>query len=108
MEKVYFIQRECNDRGWFPGIHYYSNKEAAIASMRRHVAYKIRQERFNGNKVEYLKVWRDSVMNSYDEKAISITFKVTDKEWKEFFYDFRIWCADLHSEPLPAEMCCNF
>lgn len=109
MEKVYFIKSECNDHGWLTGYYYFKKKEDAITTMRRYVARQIWRERQEGHKVEYLKVWKDSVMDSLGtEKSISITFKVTDKKHDTFFWDFRVWCADLLDEPLPKERCFNF
>ena len=109
MEKIYFIQSECNDHGWCTGYYYFKTRMDAIITMRRYVAHKIRYERGEGNKVEHFHVLKDSVMGSCGkENSISITFKVTNKERETFFWDFRVWCADLLSEPLAKDKCFNF
>lgn len=113
MEKVYFIKSECNDHGWLTGYYYFKKKEDAITTMRRYVARQIWRERKQGNKVEYLKVWRDVVMGSMTaslvkEESITITFKVTTKKHETFFWEFRIWCADFLDKPLATEQCFNF
>ena len=109
MERIYFIQSECNDHGWMTGFYYFKKRKDAVTTMRRYVARKIRLERADGNKVEYFHIWKNSVMGSCGkEDAISITFKVTNKEHDVFFWDFRIWCADLLDEPLEKRKCFNF
>ena len=109
MEKIYFIRSECNDHGWLTGFYYFKKLEDAITTMRRYVARKIRLLRSEGNKVEYFHIWQNAVMDSCGkEEAISITFKVTNKEHETFYWDFRIWCADLLDEPLEKSKCFNF
>lgn len=109
MEKIYFIKSECNDHGWLTGYYYFKNLEDAITTMRRYVAHKIRHERGEGNKILKFKVWRDSVMDSTpNEESISITFNVKNKDREIFYWDFRIWCADLLDEPLAKDKCFNF
>ena len=109
MEKIYFIKSECNDNGWMTGFNYFKKLEDAITTMRRYVAHKILWERSEGNKIEYYRVWKDSVMDASPKtESITITFSVRNKDGEIFYWDFRVWCADLLDEPLAKEKCFNF
>lgn len=109
MEKIYFIKSECNDHGWLTGFYYFKKLDDAITSMRRYVARKIWIERGAGNKIENFRVWKDSVMNSGpNTESISITFSVKCVDGERFYWDFRVWCADLLDEPLAKDRCFNF
>ena len=102
-QKVYFVKCEANDGGFIEGYHHFARKEDAVKLMRNHVAHRIWNAREVGNKV-FVKVLRDSVMNSPErEESQSIILRI-DKD----LYDFRVWCADIHYTELPKNKCFNY
>ena len=108
--KIYFIQSECNDKGWMTGFRYYKNLDDAIVSMRRYVAYYIRTSRMHGCKITHLHVWRDSPVGLCDCNVASqsVTFKETLQDGSVRFWDFRIFAADLLDKPNPKDKCFNY
>lgn len=106
---IYFVQSECNDNGWHSGFNYFEKKEDAVKLMRNYVARQIWNERAEGNKIEHFHVLRDSVMGkAHHEDSINITFKVTNKEFETFFWEYRVWSAELYDHELPKWECINY
>ena len=115
METIFFIQSECNDKGWVTGNYYYKNLADAEKSMRKYVAHFIRYHRSEGNKVEFFHIWSSTPIGRCKEcndmVSQDITFKVTkmvDGFKFEEFWDFRIFAAELRDKPLENERCFNF
>lgn len=115
METIFFIQSECNDKGWHTGFYYYKNVKDAVVSMRKYVSHFIRWNRSEGHKVDYFHVWQSSPIGQHEQckdmETQSITFKVTkrvDGITETEFWDFRIFAAELRDKPLENERCFNF
>lgn len=102
-KKVYVVGRAVNDKGWNMGVHYFTLPENAIKFMRSYVARFIMDERAKGHKVSNLIVWRDRVMNDSFEKSQTISF-TEDR----YFFEFRVWAFNLHSESVSAKDVVNY
>ena len=102
-KKVYVVGREVNDKGWKMGVHYFTLPENAIKFMRSYVAKFIMNERAKGHKVSNLHVSRDTVMNDSFEKSQTISFRED-----RYFFEFRVWSFNLHSERITAKDVINY
>lgn len=101
MTEIYRVQYEVNDRGWQYGDVYFTEADDAVKHMRKFVAHEIMAARAEGCKVEYLCIFRDTVMDS--SKAVhplsqTINFKVTDKYGNATFYEYRVWATSLYDK----------
>ena len=94
MNKVYKIKQEVNDNGFVSGYYSFTKIEDAIKTMRSYVARQIRLARMDNEKVDYLKVLADHVMDG-TSKSEMICYGLNGMH-----FDIRIWAEDLLDEPI--------
>lgn len=94
MNKVYKIKQEVNDGGFVSGYHSFLNVNSAIQTMRNYVARQIKLARMDDEKVDYLKVLNDHVMDGYD-KSQMICYGINGNH-----FDIRVWVEELHSDAI--------
>lgn len=89
MNKVYKIKQEVNDNGFVSGYYSFANVEDAINTMRSYVARQIRLARMDNERIDYLKVLADHVMDG-TAKSQMICYGING-----IHFDIRVWEEDL-------------
>ena len=89
MNKVYKIKQEVNDNGFVSGYYSFTNVEDAINTMRSYVARQIRLARMDNERIDYLKVLADHVMDG-TAKSQMICYGING-----IHFDIRVWEEDL-------------
>ena len=98
MDKTIFgVMQECNDKGWSHGYHFFENANDAIKCMRDYVARTLRYAKQSGQKIEFFKVFSDTVTwdTENNTPSQSINVKIDGN-----FFEWRVFAFTLHDKPL--------
>ena len=98
-KEIYNVCVERNDKGWEIGEIYFKHPEDAIKHMRKFVANLICDKRRKNCKIELLRIFKDSSMNSILPKVPvtqTIDVRIKQKDGSVDFYEFRVWATTVY------------
>ena len=94
MKQVYKIKQEVNDNGFVSGYYAFEKVEDAVKTMRNYVARQIKLARMDNEKVDYLKILPDHVMDG-TAKSEMICYGING-----IHFDIRVWEEILMAEQI--------